>query len=284
MEAKEVLELVKKELRENNFSELTTINYCFFIEKFLKTLKNDSGISNDDIQNYLSTLSEKSSSTISLATASLKFLFVHVLKKPFPDFAFPKKERNIAADLSREEIIKMLGAADTKKSRLILSFLYSSGIKVSELVNLKTEDLDVEGKTGVIKKSLGGSRTIHFSEKLSEDLKQYLKDYKGLYLFSLHKPLTTRNIQKIVKNTAKRAGIEKKITPHTLRNSFAKHLLESGVDEKVVLKMLGYTMRNNQFDLEFQEKILKVKNPYDLLGINDLQDSKNPPHLENQKN
>ncbi len=269
MDAKEVLDATKKELRENNFSELTLLNYCFFIEKFCKSIgKPIESASSEDIQNYLSSLmKDKSNATVSLATASLKFLFANILKKPFPDFNFMKKEPTASEFLTQEEVKKMIIAADTKKSKLIISLLYASGMKVSELVNLKPQDLDLESHAGTIQKSLRAPHTFLISQKLSEELKEYLKEYKGLYLFSLHNPLTTRNIQKIVKNTAKRAGIAKKITPHTLRNSFAKHLLESKVDQRVVLKMLGYTMRNNQFDLNVQDQIAKIKNPHDVLDI-----------------
>lgn len=268
MEMKEVLEVVKKELRENHFSELTLLNYCFFIEKFLLHCnKPFDAVMTHDVQSYLSSLqSTKSSSTISLATASIKFLFTRVLKKEFPELQFPKKEKTAASFLTKEEVKKVIDSADTRKSKLMISLLYATGLKVSELVNLKPGDLNLEQKIGTVRKALGGSRIFSLSQRLSEEIKGYLKDYKGIYLFSLHQPLTTRNIQKIVKTTAKRAGIEKKITPHTLRNSFAKHLLDTGVDARVIAKILGYTMRNNQFDLQFQDQLLKVKNPHDDLG------------------
>lgn len=267
MESKEVLDLTKKQLRENNFSELTIINYSFFIEKFLQHCNKPLElISNEDLQNYLSSLlQQKSSSTLSLATAALKFFYTIILKRPFPDFNFPKKERVASTFLTKEEIKKLIATTDTKKSKLMLSMLYASGVKVSELANLKPGDLDLEKRRGVVRKSLGGSRTFILSNKLAEELKEHLKEYKGLYLFSLHKPLTTRNIQKIVRNTAKRAGIDKKITPHTLRESFSKHLIEAGVDEKAVSQLLGYTGRKFQFDLNLQEQLLKVKNPHDTL-------------------
>lgn len=266
MEVKEVLDLTKKNLRESNFSELTIINYCFFIEKFLLHCKKPlEAISSEDLQSYLSRLLQKSSSTVALATAALKFFFSQILKKPFPEFNFPKKEKSASSFLTQEEIKKMLAAADTKKSRLIIALLYASGMKVSELISLKPQDLDLEKNLGIIRKSLGSSRSFPLSQKLAEELKVYLREYKGLYLFSLHKPLTPRNIQKIVKNTAKRARIEKKTTPHSLRNSFAKHLLDSGVDEKVTANLLGYTTRRNIFDLNLQDQLLKIKNPYDSL-------------------
>ncbi len=267
METKESLEEVKKELRENHFSELTLLNYCFFIEKFLLHCnKSLDAIAADDVQSYISSLqASKSSSTISLATASLKFLFSQVLKKDFPSLQFPKKEKTASSFLVKEEVKKMIESADTKKSKLMISLLYATGLKVSELVNLKPGDLNLEQKTGTVRKALGGAHTVSLSQRLSEEIKEYLEGYKGLYLFSLHQPLTTRNIQKIVKTTAKRAGIEKKITPHTLRSSFAKHLLESGIDERVIAKIMGYAKKNNQFDLQFQDQLLKVKNPHDSL-------------------
>ncbi len=268
MEVKEVLDLAKKHLRENNFSELTLINYCFFIEKFLTHCnKSLETITPEDLQYYLSSLlQEKSNATLSLAIASLKFFYQHILKQPFPELHFPKKEKNTSTFLTKGEIKKLIEAADTRKSRLILSFLYASGVKVSELVNLKPQDIDLEKKQGLVKKPLGGSRIFPLSNNLREELKSYLQDYKGAYLFSLHKPLTPRNIQKIVKSTAKRIGIEKKVTPHTLRHSFAKHLLEAGVDEDTVTRILGYSIKKTPSVFSTQDQFIKIKNPHDTLS------------------
>lgn len=146
--------------------------------------------------------------------------------------------------LSKEDIKKLADSADTNKSRLIISFIYSTGLKVSELVSLKVSDIDLENKICNVK-SMNKNRQIMLNEEICREIQGYFeKNNPPVFLFSKkEKPLTSRNIQKIIKNTAVKAGLEMKITPHTLRQSFAKHLIDSGMEESKVNSLLGYKLR-----------------------------------------
>ena len=108
-------------------------------------------------------------------------------------------------------------------------------------------------------------RIFMISEQLSQNIYSYLQGRENTYIFSKEKPLTTRNIQKIIKNAGKRAGINKKVTPHTLRHSFATHLLEQGTDIRTIQVMLGHSSLNTTslYTHISDEGIRKIANPLD---------------------
>jgi len=269
---------LKAELKMRGFSPLTVRNYSFFVDKFLKkTNKKIEELNQDDAKMYFSELFDtKSKNTIMLAIAALKFFFTEILKKDFNSIKSPKKDRKLPEVLTKDEIIKLIDSADNIKSRLIISLLYSSGVRVSELVNLKVNDIDLTEKIGWVRSGKGGKdRLFTLSGNLAEEIIEYLTDKKEgkLYVFSKEKPLTTRNIQKIIKGTRIRAGINKRVTPHTLRHSFATHLLEDGVDIRMIQSMLGHSNLNTTqvYTHISTEQIRKVKNPLDMLHNNDNQ-------------
>ena len=265
------VEQLKTELKLRGFSPLTVRNYTFFVEKFLqKTNKLASELNEEDVKLYLSDLFDtKAKNTIMLAAASLKFFYAEILKKDFSQIKIPKKEKALPEVLTKEEVLKLINSADNEKSRLIVSLLYSAGLRVSELVNLKTQEINFNEKTGWVRKGKGSKdRLFSISETLSVDLDSYLKNRQNVYVFSKDKPLTTRNIQKIIKGMKEKSGIKKKITPHTLRHSFATHLLEQGTDIRVIQALLGHSSLNTTqvYTHISADQIKKVKNPLDNLN------------------
>lgn len=270
MEKKEAIEKLKTELKLKGFSNLTIRNYVFFVEKFFQSnSRKFDDLNEDDVKTYLVGMFDtKSKSTISLAASSLKFFF-KMLGKKLENISLPKQDKKLPSVLSKEEVIKLLENAETNKSKLIMSLLYSSGLRVSELVNLKRHDINLQEKLGWVRKGKGSKdRIFTISETLCKEISSYLeKNPEAVYLFSKDKPLTTRNIQKIIQKTAKKSGIEKRVTPHTLRHSFATHLLESGVDIRVIQVLLGHSNLNTTqlYAHVSSEQIRKIKNPLDAL-------------------
>lgn len=261
---------LQNELKLRGFSPLTVRNYSFFVDKFLKSSgKQVDKLNEDDVKAYLSDMFDtKSKNTIMLAAAALKFFFSEILKKEIGNIKIPKKEKRLPEVLTKEEVKKMIDNADNNKSRLIISFLYSSGLRVSELVNLKLDDLNFNENIGWVRKGKGNKdRIFTLSAGLAEDLKAYLEGREHKFVFSKDKPLTTRNIQKIIQFTRRRAGINKKVTPHTLRHSYATHLLEGGTDIRMIQSLLGHSSLNTTqlYTHLSSEQIKKVKNPLDNL-------------------
>lgn len=263
---------LKTELKLRGFSPLTVRNYSFFVEKFLeKTGKDSNKLDEDDVKAYLAEMFDtKSKNTIMLAAASLKFFYVEVLGKEFGKIKIPKKERRLPEVLTKEEVKKMINNTDNVKSRLIVSLLYSSGLRVSELVNLKPGELNLDDNTGWVRGGKGGKdRLFAISNTLKDELKDYLntRGKENKYIFSKEKALTTRNIQKIIKGIRERSEINKRVTPHTLRHSFATHLLEDGVDIRLIQSLLGHASLNTtqMYTHISSEQIKKVRNPLDNL-------------------
>jgi len=134
---------------------------------------------------------------------------------------------------------------------------------------LKVQDINLVERIGIVRKGKGKKdRLIVLPEKLTQELENYIKNHSdNIYLFSKEKPLTTRNIQKIIKRTAQKAGIQKKVTPHVLRHSYATHLLESGTDIRIIQTLLGHENLNTTqiYTHVSTEELKKVKNPLDEL-------------------
>ena len=271
-------ELLRTELKLRGFSPLTVRNYGFFVDKFLTHSRKQPGdVTQDDAKLYLASLfDEKSKNTIMLAAAALKFYFTEILKKDFSAVKMPKKDKVLPAVLTKDEMRSLLDATDTEKSRLMISLLYSTGLRVSELVNLKKQDINFSDLTGWVRKGKGNKdRLFAMSDSIAKDLQAYLAEREYQYVFSKDKPLTTRNIQKIIKQTSQRAGVQKKVTPHTLRHSFATHLLEQGTDIRVIQAMLGHSNLNTTqvYTHVSSDQIKKVVNPLDTLHASSFQSS-----------
>src|SRR3972149_174197 len=170
------LEKLKTELKIRGFSPLTARNYSFFVEKFLKRTNktNENELTEDDAKAYLADIFDsKSKNTVMLAAASLKFFFKEILGKEFANVRMPKKDSKLPEVLTKEEVKKMIESADNQKSRLIISLLYSTGLRVSELVNLKVEDVNFGEKTGWVRHGKGAKDRLFF---LSENVSKEIED------------------------------------------------------------------------------------------------------------
>ena len=268
----DAVDRLQTELKLRGFSPLTVRNYSFFVGKFLKNCdKTAEAVDQEDAKKYLASLYDsKSKNTIMLAAASLKFFFQEVIKKEFTDVRIPKKDKKLPEVLTKDEVLKLINSAETRKSRLMLSLLYSSGLRVSELVNLRPQDISFAENIGWVRQGKGSKdRMFILSNGLGTELQDYLRKHKdSKYLFSFDAPLTTRNIQKIVKHVRTRSEIQKRVTPHTLRHSFATHLLEAGTDIRMIQALLGHSSLNTTqlYTHISSDQIRKIQNPLDSLN------------------
>ena len=272
MDKEEFLKRLETEIKISKLSDYTLKNYLDFNKKFLThSNKNPEEIEQQDVKYFLADkMDERAAASTILFLASLRFAYTNVLgKDPTAGVKRPKKEKKIPQILTKQEVLKLIDSAQTLKSNLILQLLYSSGLRVSELVNLKKQDLDFNENTGWVREGKGKKdRMFIFSKKLSKKLQKFIKKFPDWnYLFSKINPLTTRNIQKITQNTAKKAEIDKNVHPHTLRHSFATHLLDAGVDLRKIQFLLGHSsIATTQIYTHMsQEQVKNIKNPLDNL-------------------
>jgi len=275
MERGEFLKKIEIELKISKNSPYTIRNYLDFNSRLLKfSGKNPQEIIEDDVKMYIAeNLSDRPSTTIILFLSAIKYAYSSVFKKDITSgIKRPKREKKIPCVLTKDEVKKLLSVLDNKKSRLMINLMYAAGLRVSELVNLKVKNLDFENKEGLISQSKGRKdRMFNIPESLLQDLKvqaEMQKQNSQEYLFSGPKArLSSRNIQEIVEKAAKRAGIEKQVHCHTLRHSFATHLLENGIDIRMIQELLGHAdLSTTQIYTHVsKQELKKVKSPIDSL-------------------
>lgn len=272
MEKDEFLKTLETEIKISKLSPYTLRNYLLFNQQLLNHAnKQPDQITQQDIKLFMAEkLEDKATSSVILFLAAAKFAYSTILQKdPTAGVKRPKTEKKIPSVLTKQEVQQLFDSAQTLKSKLILQLLYSSGLRVSEIVNLKPVDLDFTENTGWVREGKGKKdRMFVFSEKLSKKLQKFINKHQDWnYLFSPINPLTTRNIQKIVQKTTQIAGIDKLVSPHTLRHSFATHLLDAGVDIRLIQKCLGHaSIATTQLYVHISSEQLKsIKNPLDNL-------------------
>ncbi len=264
------------ELKLREFSPHTIRAYLRYNKQFLKFIdKQPESIKNDDIKLFLShLLSDKhlSANSLNLVRAALLFFYNEILELNIVKIKTPKIEKTLPTVLTKKEVLNLFNATNNFKSRLMLKLLYSSGLRVSELTKLKYEDINYEEKTGLVRQGKGKKdRMFILSQEVIDDLITFQKKQgknKG-YIFTNNKnlPISTRNIQKMIKISAKKADINKNVTPHKLRHSFATHLLEAGTDIRMIQELLGHSnLQTTQIYTHIsRERIKKVINPLDNL-------------------
>lgn len=270
MNSIEFLKRLETEIKIAKLSPYTLRNYMDFNTQLLEhSKKQPSEIDQQDIKYFLADkMNHRAGISTILFLASIKFAYTSLLQKdPTSGIKRPKNEKKIPTVLTKEEVIRLISSAKTSKSRLILQMLYSSGLRVSELVNLKKQDLDFNENIGWVRSGKGKKdRMFILSKKLSIKLKKFSdKNLDWHYVFSENKPLSTRNIQKIVQKASFFANINKEVHPHTLRHSFATHLLDAGTDLRKIQELLGHSsIATTQVYTHIStEQLKKIKNPLD---------------------
>jgi site-specific recombinase XerD len=262
-----------QEMKLRGFSQKTIKSYSYYISEILnKSNKNARSITSKDIKNYLENLieKEKSSSTINIAYSAFKLYFGSILhRKFFINLPRVKKEKKLPTILSKQEVNKIIKETKNLKHFCILSLLYGCGLRVSEVVNLKIKEIDFERNLIYIRESKGKKDRVVFLPKKLFEILQKQKEIKKIndFLFTNNKnnKLSTTTIQKIVKQAVFRAKINKNVSPHTFRHSFATHLLENGVDIRYIQELLGHAnLKTTQIYTHVTNKNLKdIKSPLD---------------------
>ena len=270
-----------EELQRRNYSKETIRLYLFAVKDFARHFKKRPDQLTQEhmreFQLYLLNERKLRVETVAGRITALRFFFTKVLRRPFQelDLVYPKLPVRLPTVLSEDEVAKLIKSATSAYHRVIITTLYATGMRRSELARLKVEDIDSERMVIHVRQGKGGKdRDVTLSPRLLEVLRDYWKWRKPqVYLFpSLlrpDKPITSKTIWYAVREAARRAGIKKKITPHTLRHSWATHLLERGTDLKTIQVLLGHVdLEATTIYLHLSQRYMQsMTNPVDALSI-----------------
>lgn len=262
-----ILKFIDELKYEKNYSDHTTNGYLKDLYEFLEYI-NDKGIKkfNDityqDLRLYINYLFNQgySNKTISRSISSLRSFFKYLKKEEIIDnnpctlISNPKLDKKLPKYLNFEETERLLSALNTAtkegiRDSLILEILYSTGIRVSELVNIKFNDVSLSNKTIIVNGKGSKQRIVYFGEKCEKKLELYMKksynefnvnNAEYLLLSKTGKKLNDRIVRKIIDKASSIAGIKMKISPHVLRHTFATHMLSDGADLRTVQELLGH--------------------------------------------
>ena len=241
------LERLAQELRIRNYSRKTMESYLRYNHDLLLYHQKDPReITTDDIRAYLDYLSvDRGPSTVSVAYNALQFYYKHIWRRSFfYHLRHPKQPKRLPVVLSKDEVMRMIERTDNPKHHCIVSLLYGTGMRVGELVRLRMNHIDFDRGVIHIQRSKGSKdRIVMIPKSLYETLtsQRRLKQPTD-FLFTNGRGgrLTEASIQKIVAEASVRAQISKAVSPHTLRHSFATHLLENGTDIRYIQELLGH--------------------------------------------
>ncbi len=246
-----------------NYSKNTIASYKTDLLKFIEFFKKDSlnDVCSVDIKNYIKYLSTVKDTSLSRKISTLRTFYDFMIKKgyikinPMDSIEGPKLGHYLPDVLSIEEITKIIELEPTDnfsfRNRTILELLYSTGLRISELTSLKLENINLN--SALIKVMGKGSkeRIVPINDYALEYLDKYIKEIRpqmlkgyqtdAVFLNNHGKPISRQGVFKIIKNRAQEVGINKNISPHTFRHSFATHLLQNGADIRFIQELLGHS-------------------------------------------
>jgi integrase/recombinase XerD len=280
--------MMLEELQRRNYSAITTRNYLRVVTEFAKYFgKPPDRLGLNELRTYQAYLLRErklTPGTVVNQVAALRFFFVKTLKRyQFRDFLpYPQDRRRLPTVLSREEVSHLINAAGNLFRRTLLMTLYGTGMRRAELAHLKVSDIDSQRMIIRVVAGKGGKdRDLPLSPALLETLREYWRWRKPkLYLFPtrtlgrrLDQPISDKTVWIACSEAARRAGISKRVTPHTLRHSWATHLLEAGTDLRTIQVLLGHSdLETTAQYLHLSQRHLQtVVNPLDGLSLTDTQ-------------
>jgi len=280
--------IMLEELQRRNYSAITTRNYLRVVADFAKYFgKSPDKLGPNELRTYQVYLLQDrklTPGTVVNRVAALRFFFVKTLKRhQFRDFLpYPQDRRRLPTVLSQEEVSRLINAAGTLFRRTLLMTLYGTGMRRAELAHLKVNDIDSQRMIIRVVAGKGGKdRDLPLSPVLLEILREYWRWRKPkLYLFPTHtcsrrldQPISDKTVWIACSEAARRAGISKRVTPHTLRHSWATHLLEAGTDLRTIQVLLGHgDLETTAQYLHLSQRHLQaITNPLDSLSLSSVE-------------
>lgn len=260
------------ELKSRGFSRKTVKAYLFHASCFLKHMGTES--SQEDIHRYSVDLSKTMDPlTINLRISAVKFFYQNVLGREL-QVNFMKRPKRIPEVLTKDETIAILNRISNPKHRLLIETIYGCGLRVSEAAKLKKQDIRFEEGILYLRQAKGRKdRVVMLPKAIAYRLKSYIdaRSDNNPYVFDSARGghITIRTIQCILKSAVKKARITKNVHVHTLRHSYATHLLENGTDIRVIQRLLGHNdVRTTEIYTHISNAFIKtVNSPLDFLEL-----------------
>jgi site-specific recombinase XerD len=241
-----------QDMRIRNFARNTIDAYVYHIDKFERFLapKNITDVTPKDVRSFQVHLIEVRKvgfSSFNQAVCALRLLYRVTLPRDWPVVMIPfgKRKRTLPTVLSADEAAELLKCTPNLKHRTFLTTLYAAGLRINEALHLKIADIDSQRMMISVRHGKGSKqRSVPLSPRLLDALRVYWKQYRPASLMFPGKtpeiPYVATSIQKATRDAANKAGIKKRVTPHTLRHSYATGLLEAGVDILTISRLLGH--------------------------------------------
>ena len=274
-----------EELQRRNYASETIRGYILSVKQFAEYFgKSPTKMGAEEIRRFqLYLLREKklAATTVEMRMSALRFLYKKTLKRrdlAYDDLIFPKTPRKLPLVLNQEEVKRLIEAAPNLLYRTLLMLLYGTGLRRAEASLLKVSDIDSERRVIHVRQGKGSrDRDVPLTAKLLEALRQYWRWKKPkVYLFpstpghrGVEQPISGETVWYACHQAAVKAGIEKRIGPHTLRHSFATHLLEAGADLRTIQVLLGHQkLKDTIVYLHLSQRHLHAAvNPLDQIEI-----------------
>jgi site-specific recombinase XerD len=263
-------------LRGKRYSKSTVETYIFFIADFIEFHNNKPTnlLTNKDVELFIETVFIKRKYSISTQRQFISAVKQFIVFYPETEISNleltrPKKSRNLPTVLSQEEMIRLIQYTKNLKHRAILALIYSSGLRISELLNLKLIDIQIHRKQLFITNAKGRKdRYVTLADSFMPLLQNYLMTYqpKVYFVEGAHgKKYSASSVRKFLTKSCKAAKLNRKITPHTLRHSYATHLLESGVGLRHIQELLGHSKPETTmiYTHVARKDLLEIKSPLD---------------------
>lgn len=274
------LDAMRRKLEIARYSPRTVVVYLSAFRQLLQRFpdKHPNDIRTEDIETFqheLATTSKVSNSTLNQAVNAIRYYYKDVLgdAERATFIERPRQERKLPAVLSEEEVAALLRSVNNLKHRSILMLIYSAGLRLSELIGLQRQDLATDRGQLIVRGGKGNKdRITLLSPKALAALAEYTARYKPeQYLFEGPQggPYSPRSVQVVFHRAREKAGITKPATVHTLRHSFATHLLEKGTDLRYIQALLGHSSsKTTEVYTHVSTKALgKIRSPLDDLDI-----------------
>lgn len=276
-ENKQIIYLYTKYLKGKRYSESTIKTYFTFIADFFDYIQEIpiENISNRTVELFIEDVFIPKKYSISshrqfISAIKLFSAFYPECKIDELKLQRPKRSKILPTVLSKEEIIDLLRATKNLKHRAVLAMIYSAGLRISELINLELRHIDVDRRQIIVKNSKGRrDRNIILAESFIPLMLNYFNSYKPERYFVEGKAgakYSSESVRAFLHRSSRAASITKRVTPHTLRHSYATHLLENGIDLRYIQELLGHAKPETTMIYTHVSKkdLLNIKSPLDI--------------------